>query len=53
MKSLLRAIARFCGVSEKEAALYMLLSACGWFYFAYQYIYESGLGVAVPKYAGY
>ena len=53
MKSQIRAIAALCGVSDKEAVLYLLLSASGWLYFAYQYIYESGLGVAVPRYAGY
>lgn len=53
IKSGFRAIARLCGVGEKEAALYLVLSVCGWFFFAYQYWYASGLGVAVPKYAGY
>jgi hypothetical protein len=53
MKSVLRAIAGRCGVSDREAALYLALSACGWLYFAYQFLYETGLGVAIPKYAGY
>ncbi|MFT4518424.1 MAG: hypothetical protein ACI9JM_000805 [Halioglobus sp.] len=53
MKSSLRAIAKLCGVNEKEALLYLFLSASGWLYFAYQYLYASGLGAAVPRYAGY
>jgi hypothetical protein len=42
-----------CGVGDKEAVLYLLLSVSGWLYFSYQYLYESGLGIAVPRYAGY
>jgi hypothetical protein len=53
IKSGLHKLAKVCGVSDTEAVLYLALSACGWLYFAYQYLYESGLGVAVPKYAGY
>ena len=53
MKSTLRAIGKLCGVNGREAALYLLLSACGWCYLAYQYLYASGLGEAVPIYAGY
>jgi hypothetical protein len=53
IKSAIRAVASWCGVTEKEAALYLFLSACGWFYFAYQYLYESGLGAGMPKYAGF
>ncbi len=53
IKSAFSAFARLCGTSEKEAALYLVLSACGWLFFAYQYLYQIGLGAAIPKYAGY
>jgi hypothetical protein len=53
MKSRLLALASLCGVAEKEMVLYLVLSASGWVYFAYAYLYESGLGVAVSRYAGY
>jgi hypothetical protein len=41
------------GDSRKETVLLLMLSTTGWLYFAYTYLYESGLGVAVPRYAGY
>ena len=53
MKAAVRKLATLCGVSDREAAWLLLLSACGWLYCAYTYLYESGLGVAVPRYAGY
>ncbi len=53
MKSMFRKLAGLCGVGEREAAILLLVSAAGWLYFAYAYLYESGLGVAVPRYAGY
>lgn len=53
MKSFLRRIAALTGVNGKEAAFLLLLSVSGWLYFAYSYLYESGLGIAVPRYAGY
>jgi hypothetical protein len=53
LKSVVSKIAALCGVNDKEAAWLLMLSACGWLYFAYSYLYESGLGVAVPRYAGY
>lgn len=53
MKSLFHRIAALSGVNGKEAAFLVLLSAVGWLYFAYSYLYESGLGIAVPRYAGY
>ena len=53
MNNPLRKLASLCGVENKEAAVLLLLSAAGWVYFAYTYLYESGLGVAVPRYAGY
>ena len=46
-------LANLYGVSKKEAVVLTLVSAAGWCYFAYSYLYESGLGVAVPRYAGY
>jgi len=53
IKSVFLAVARLCGVSKVEAGLYLVLSAGGWLYFAHQYIYASGLGEAIPTYAGY
>lgn len=53
IKSKIRALAELCHVSDKEAFLYLLLSAAGWTYFAHQYLYSTGLGVAVPTYANY
>jgi hypothetical protein len=53
INSVFLAVARLCGVSRVEAGLYLVLSACGWLYFAHQYIYASGLGEAIPTYAGY
>jgi len=53
MKTLLVKFATLCGASNGEAAVLLVLSACGWLYFAYAYLYESGLGVGVPLYAGY
>jgi len=53
MKTVMRRIAALSGVEGREAALLLLLSAAGWLYFAYAYLYESGLGIAVPRYAGY
>ncbi len=53
MKTALEKMAALCGVSDREAAGLLLLSACGWCYFVYTYLYETGLGVAVPRYAGY
>ena len=53
MKTPIKTIARLCSITEREALLYAVLSAGGWLFFAYQYLYASGLGVAVPKYAGY
>lgn len=53
MKSALRALATRCGVNEREALLYLALSVAGWLFFLHQYLYASGLGMAVPRYAGY
>jgi len=53
VKTPLRKLATLCGVSDREAAYLILISACGWVYFAYSYLYETGLGVAVTRYAGY
>lgn len=53
MKNVLRKLGDLCGVGDREAAILLLVSAAGWLYFAYSYLYESGLGVAVPRYAGY
>ena len=53
MKSVLRKIESLCNVSHKEAVILLLMSSAGWLYFAYSYLYESGLGVGVPRYAGY
>jgi len=53
MKSALARIAAMCGMSERETAFLLVLSACGWLYFGYAYLYESGLGLAVARYAGY
>ena len=53
IKMKIRALAELCHVSDKEAFLYLLLSAAGWAYFVHQYLYSTGLGIAVPKYASY
>jgi len=53
MKSLFLRMAALTGVDGKEAAFLLLLSVSGWLYFAYSYLYEAGLGIAVPLYAGY
>jgi len=53
MKSAVGKLAALCGVSHREAALLLFISACGWLYLGYAYLWESGLGVAVPRYAGY
>jgi hypothetical protein len=53
IKSAFFAVAQLCGLSNGEAGVYLVLSSSGWLYFAYQYIYASGLGLAVPTYAGY
>jgi hypothetical protein len=53
MKALLDKFATLCGAGHGEAAALLVISASGWLYFAYSYLYESGLGVAVPLYAGY
>lgn len=53
MNNLLSKLANLYGVSNKEVVVLALVSAAGWLYFAYSYLYESGLGLAVPRYAGY
>jgi hypothetical protein len=53
MKSAVRKLVGLSGANGREAAWLLFLSACGWLYFAYAYLCESGLGVAVPRYAGY
>jgi len=42
-----------CQVTEMEVVLYLVLSGCGWLYFLYQYLYGTGLGLVLPRYAGY
>ncbi|NND69556.1 MAG: hypothetical protein HKN19_18335 [Halioglobus sp.] len=53
MKKSFQRIASRVGVSDWETALLVLVATAGWAYFAYMYIYESGLGAGVPRYAGY
>jgi len=53
MKNTVNKLAALCGASNREAAFLLFVSACGWLYFGYAYLCESGLGVAVPRYAGY
>ena len=53
MKASLHKIASLIGVSNKETAFLLVVAVAGWSYFAYAYIYESGLGINVPRYAGY
>jgi len=53
IKKKLQGVAELLDLKQKEALLYLALSAAGWLYFGYEYLYDSGLGVAVPKYAGY
>ena len=53
MKRLLNTIAAQCGIKEREAMLYLALSTAGWLFFLHQYLFFSGLGVAIPRYAGY
>lgn len=53
MNAALQKIASLTGVSNKETAFLAPVAVAGWVYFAYAYLYESGLGVNVPRYAGY
>ena len=53
MKRVLDKLAGLFDVGRKEFLLMLLLSIIGWAYFAYMYIFETGLGNAMPVYAGF
>jgi uncharacterized protein (DUF58 family) len=53
LNTVIQAIYDTFKVSTREAWLYLVLSACGWGYFLYSYVFASGLGAVLPKYAGY
>jgi len=41
------------GISIREGWFFLVLSAIGWGFFLYSYVFASGLGAVLPKYAGY
>jgi hypothetical protein len=53
MKNILDSIGTACKISPNEVWLFLLLSAVGWGFFIYSYIFSNGLGAVLPKYAGY
>lgn len=53
MKNFLENIGNVYNIAANEVWLYLLLSGSGWAYFLYMYIFSSGLGAVLPKYAGY
>ena len=53
MNAIFENICATCDVTKNEAWLFLLLSASGWAFFFYKYIFSSGLGAVLPKYAGY
>ena len=36
-----------------EVRFHLFCSAIGWGFFVYMYVFENGLGVTLPRYAGY
>ena len=54
MKTIVSRVRELCKLqSDREALGLLALSALGWAYYGYYYLYESGLGIAIPRYAGY
>jgi len=54
MKDVIAWVQRQCGLqSARETVCFLLLSAAGWIFCIYQYLYGMGLSEAVPLYAGY
>ena len=54
MKALLEKVKTLGGLgSDRETWLMLAICGAGWLYYLYQYLFASGLAVAIPRYAGY
>lgn len=54
MHALIEKLKTLAGLaSDREAWCMLAVSTAGWAFYLYQYLFGSGLGVAIPRYAVY